>query len=146
VATWIAVTILLFAGLILLGMGELPARPLQMGLAILYLSCIAFGLGVVIGLLTEFIPSVAGIMMIPNRFLYFASGVFYLPESMPPAARDVMLWIPVTHGITLFRMGYFEFYDGPTYDGDYLAYWAVGALLAAFIAERIARRPIRNLA
>jgi capsular polysaccharide transport system permease protein len=145
-ATWVAVTFILFGSFIMLGHGGLPARPLLMGLAILSLFCIGFGVGVVIGLLTEFVPSLGGLMSIPQRFLYFASGVFYLPESMPPSIREIMLWIPMTHGITLFRMGYYQFYDGSTFDGPYLFYWAAGSLLAAFVAERIARRPIRNLA
>jgi capsular polysaccharide transport system permease protein len=145
-ATWIAVTFLLFGGLIILDHGDLPHRPLYMLLAILSLFCMGFGIGVVIGLLQEFMPSLAGVMAIPNRLLYFASGVFYLPESMPPAARDVIDWIPMTHAITLFRKGYYEFYDAPLLDGDYIVYWAVGCLLAAFVAERIARRPIRNIA
>jgi capsular polysaccharide transport system permease protein len=145
-ATWVIVTFLLFGGLYLMGQGELPHRPLLLGAAILSLFCIGFGGGVVVGLLSEFLPSVRGLMSIPQRFLYFASGVFYLPESMPPPIRDVIDWIPMAHAITLFRAGYFEFYDAPLLDVRYLFYWSVGSLLAAFVAERIARRPIRNLA
>lgn len=145
-ATWVTVTFIIFGGLIMLGQGEMPHSPLDMVAAILALFCIGFGFGMVIGLLSEFVASLRGLMSVPQRFLYFASGVFYLPESMPPAVRDVMDWIPMTHAITLFRAGYFEFYDAPLLDVNYLLYWSVGSLLAAFIAERLARRPIRNLA
>lgn len=64
---------------------------------------------------------------------------------MPPAARSVLEWNPVLHGITLFRMGYYHLYDSHMFDGLYLWGWVVGSILLALVVERVARKPLRNM-
>jgi capsular polysaccharide transport system permease protein len=71
--------------------------------------------------------------------------VFLLPDSMPPAARDIIAWNPVLHGITLYREGYYRMYDSHMLDVAYLWKFVVALLLIAFVAERMARRPLRNI-
>jgi capsular polysaccharide transport system permease protein len=144
-ATWIVVTTILIGGFIALGYGPAPRSVLMMLAAIVALFAIGFGFGTVVGIVTEFVPSVANIMRAPQRLLYFASGIFFLPEMVPPAFRDIIVWNPLLHGITLFRMGYYEYYDSFTYDGDDLWGWALGCVFFAFVAERIARKPLRAL-
>ena len=144
-ATGLTVMFILFPLLIGLDHGDLPKSPLLMLLAYFLLSLIGFGCGMVVGIVAQFLPSMGKLMGVPLRFLYFMSGIFYLPNSMPPFVRDIISWNPVLHGITLFRMGYYPMYESHLFDMRYLCGWAVGAVLTAFIVERIARRPIRNI-
>lgn len=144
-ATWIAVTIILIGALVAVGEGTLPRSPVTMLWAILALAAIGFGVGVCLGILGEFIPSISSVLSLPMRFLYFLSGVFYLPDQMPPVARAVLEWNPVVHGITLFRMGYYPLYDSHMFDPVYLLGWAICSLLMAFAVERVARKPLRNM-
>jgi capsular polysaccharide transport system permease protein len=80
------------------------------------------------------------------RLLYFASGIFYLPDSMPPAIRDIIAWNPVLHGVTLLREGYYRGYESHLLDLRYLLFWAVGSVLCGLVVEKIARKPLRSLA
>lgn len=144
--TWLAVIFILFGALILVGPGHFPSSIVTMLVAILALFAIGFGLGVVLGILAEFVPSVTNVMTVPLRLLYFLSGVFFLPDTMPPAIRDVLSWNPVLHGIALFREGYYHSYESHVLDLNYLGGWALGAVLVALVAEKIARKPIRSLA
>jgi len=144
-ATWLVVSAILIGGLIAFGYGAAPRSILMMLSAIMALFAIGFGFGTFLGILTEFIPSLANILRVPTRILYFASGIFYLPEMMIPAVRDIIVWNPILHGITLFRMGYYEYYDSFTFDRNYLLIWVVGCLLLALVSERIARKPLRAI-
>jgi capsular polysaccharide transport system permease protein len=91
-----------------------------------------------------FIPSVANVMRIPLRILYFASGAFFLPDAMPPVIRNVIEWNPVLHGITLFRHGYYPRYDSHMLDTQYLFIWSIGCVLAALVVVRATQKPLRS--
>jgi capsular polysaccharide transport system permease protein len=43
---------------------------------------------------------------------YGLSGVFFVPEGMPPSVYSAMLWNPVTNGIMLLRSAYYPDYGG----------------------------------
>jgi capsular polysaccharide transport system permease protein len=144
--TWVASTFIIIGSLIALDFGPLPRSVATMAVAILALFAIGFGAGTTLGILGQFYPSLDHILKIPNRVLYFTSGVFFLPEILPPTAREVIDWNPVMHGITLFREGYYPGYDSNMLDVDYLFGWSVGAVLVAFAAERLSRRSIRSIA
>ncbi len=144
-ATWIVVMVLLIGALIMLGHGSLPHAPLLMLEAVAALFCIGFALGMCVGLLVTFVPSAGTFLSWPFRILYFISGVFLLPDNMPPMVRDIIVWNPVLHAIALFREGYYAMYDSHMLDVAYLWKFAVALLLIAFVAERMARRPIRNV-
>ncbi len=144
-ATWLLATFLILGGLIFLDYGPMPRDILVMLLAIVELFAIGFGAGTVIGVIAQFVPAIGSILKFPLRMLYFVSGVFYLPESMVPAFRDVIAWNPVMHGISLFREGYYKFYDSNMLDREYLAYWAISCVLAALLTTRVAQKPLRSL-
>jgi capsular polysaccharide transport system permease protein len=143
--TWVTVTMVIIGLLIAVGAGYYPHDALAMVAAILALFCIAFGTGMTIGILAEFFPALGNLLAVPNRLLYFVSGIFFLPDAMPPSVREILAWNPVLHGITLFREGYYWMYDSNILDIDYLFGWAIGSVLVAFTVERAFRRSIRNL-
>ena len=105
-------------------------------------SGVSLGVGTVIGIVSQFFPSLDNLLTIPFRLLYFTSGVFHLPEALPPAVRDVLAWNPVLHGITLFRMGYYGNYDSHLLSFGYLIGWCVVSVLLAFLIERVLRKPL----
>jgi capsular polysaccharide transport system permease protein len=145
-ATWLAVLVMIFGGMLLLGYGYVPHGILDMLAAIAALFAIAFGVGVTLGIVSEFLPSIGNLMRAPMMLLYFISGAFFLPDALPPAIRDIIYWNPVLHAITLFREGYYPGYESHFLDLRYLAAWALGSIVVALIVERIARKPIRNIA
>ncbi len=144
-ATWVAVMIIIFSAAFILGVGDAPRSIVKMLAAVTLLFAIGFGVGLSLGIISEFVPSVGSIMKAPMLLLYFCSGLFFLPDALPPAFRDVLYWNPVLHGIVLFREGYYHGYESHMFDLAYLVGWALGAVLVALVLERIARKPIRNL-
>lgn len=145
-ATWVVVMIIIFGTAMLLGYGHVPNSILKMLTAISALFAVGFSMGICLGILGEFWPSVNNLLNLPMRLLYFASGLFFLPDTLPPGIRSIFYWNPVLHGITLFREGYYRGYQSHILDLNYLAGWALGSMLLAAVVVRIARRPIRNLA
>jgi capsular polysaccharide transport system permease protein len=99
----------------------------------------------VLGIVSQFVPAIRSFVRLPMRLLYFLSGVFYLPDMLPPFARDILWWNPILHAIALFREGYYEVYDSIILDVNYLFAWALASLLVAFSVQRAARRALRSL-
>lgn len=145
-ATWMAVTIIILGTLILLGYGPWPSSIMTMLVAVALMFGIGFGVGVSFGILTQFVPSIEGLTKLPYRVLYFTSAIFYLPDSMPPAIRDVLYWNPLLHGITLLRVGYYPGYESGILDVNYLMSWCIGSVLVAFVAERMTRKSLLSRA
>ena len=145
-ATWLTVTFLILGGLILFGVAPLPHDIPKILGAILALFAIGFGAGIVVGILSEFWATFGSLMSVPLRLLYFTSALFFLPDAIPSAMRDILAWNPVLHGITLFREGYYQGYDSHMLDEGYLIVWAIGSVLCGLVVEKIARKPLRRLA
>jgi capsular polysaccharide transport system permease protein len=58
----------------------------------------------------------------PTTFVLFAlSGMFFMLETMPPAVRTVLLWIPTVNCVELIREGYFGSGHTFYYDLPYVA-------------------------
>ena len=140
--TWVTVTFIILGSLILSGLDPAPHSVLTMVGALVMLFGIGFGVGTIVGILAQLFPSFDNLLSIPFRLLYFTSGVFYLPDTLPPAARDVLVWNPVLQGITLFRMGYYGNYDSHLLDMKYLVIWSAVSVLLAFLVERLTRKAL----
>jgi capsular polysaccharide transport system permease protein len=141
-ATWVSVSFIILGALILSGLDPAPHSILMMVSAVFLLFGIGFGVGVLIGIVAQFLPSLDNLISVPLRMLYFTSGVFFLPDALPPGARDILAWNPVLQGITLFRMGYYGNYDSHMLDLKYLIIWSAMSLLAAFVVERLTRKAL----
>jgi capsular polysaccharide transport system permease protein len=141
-STWVAVSFIILTSLVVFAGDPLPNSVPTIILALLLLFGIALGVGTVIGIVSQFYPSVDNLLTIPLKLLYFTSGVFYLPEALPPAARDFLAWNPVLHGITLFRMGYYGNYDSHLLSFGYLVGWSIVAVFCAFLIERTLRKAL----
>ena len=140
--TWVSATLIILGGLILSGLDPMPHSILTMVSALFLLFGIAFGVGLIVGVASQFFPSLDNLLSVPFRLLYFLSGVFYLPDALPPAMRDVLAWNPVLQGITLFRMGYYGNYDSHMLSMNYLITWSAVCVLMAFLVERLTRKAL----
>lgn len=73
----------------------------------------------------------------PASYLLFPlSGAAFLVSSLPPAARDVVLWIPMVHGVEIIREGFFGSKIRAIYDVGYVVTCALVLSVAALIAVR----------
>lgn len=79
---------------------------------------------------------------IATRPLFFASGVFFLPDTMSPLLRDVVMWNPLTHVICAIRAGFYPLYEARLVSPAYV--YAIG-LTCIFWGLLLLRRHTRFL-
>ncbi len=79
----------------------------------------------------------------PTTYLLIpASGMLFLLEWLPPSARDVLKWLPLTQILDLARMGEFNSVDGQYVDGLYLVAVCALLTLTGLASLRLIRRRV----
>lgn len=78
--------------------------------AVALASLLALGIGTLNSVLSGLFPVWINIWKIVTRPLMIASAVIYIPEDLPQAARDVLVWNPLVHLTGMFRTGIFTTY------------------------------------
>jgi capsular polysaccharide transport system permease protein len=139
VATCVMAAFLLLGALIVIGGEPLPRRPEVMAAAALLLVLLGFGHGALNAVIGDLVPSWRTIEPMLARPLFVLSGVFFVPDRMPPRLVEVLAWNPVLHGIELVRLGYYPDYRSPTASVMYLVVWALGLTVVGLAAERALR-------
>ncbi|CCM72320.1 MULTISPECIES: ABC transporter permease [Sinorhizobium] len=81
---------------------------------------------------------------IATRPLLLISGVFFLPDSIPPPFRDVLLYNPICHIIMLFRTAFYPQYRAIGLDPGYVAQVAIVIFVSGLIVFTFSRRTLRN--
>lgn len=125
----------LLVSVILLGVTLLIIRDSVTLDYIAFLRCIGMviAIGVGIGLVNCFLTSVLPIWQflwaVVNRPLFLVSGVMFLVDDMPEQVRDYMLYLPMTHFISMSRSGFYSSYD-PVYVSESYVYGVSLALIA----------------
>ncbi len=138
-ATELIVGMVIFSMAGLLGAQGMPSDPLTTGAAVLLLWLLATGIGCVNVVVVGLFPSYETFYAALTRLLYFASGIYYTPITMPPVFREWLVWNPVLQGIEMFRSGFYHQYDPHWLDVNYLVLWAVGSIAMGFALERALR-------
>ncbi|ADH89058.1 ABC-2 type transporter [Ancylobacter novellus DSM 506] len=138
--TLLFVAVLLFTFIYATGVKEaIPIRPLLAieGFAATAFLAIAFGL--INGVIGAFFRLWAVFYGVASRSLIFLSGVFFVPDFMPPPVRAVLAWNPLLHGLEWFRSGFYLTYPTLTLDKGYILGFAVVSLLIGLALERVFR-------
>jgi ABC-type polysaccharide/polyol phosphate export permease len=106
---------------IALGWMEPPENVLLVALAWLMLAWFGFSLALLVGALSEQTELVDKIWHPATYLLFPLSGAAFLLDALPPAAQNVLLWLPMVHGAEALRDGYFGSQFTAHYDLAYLA-------------------------
>ncbi len=141
--TYIMVMILLFSAFAVILHLPQPNFLHLLG-AIVSLSLMGLGIGILNAIIIRFIKSWDKIFGILSTALFFASGVFFLVDRMPPQAREFLVWNPVLHGIEWFREGMFTDFVSYSLDRGYLVKCAVLSVVIGLALERSLRRRLRK--
>ncbi|TDK50889.1 ABC transporter permease [Antarcticimicrobium luteum] len=124
--TGILVTILLIAGILAVidsrTVLNLPPAVEAMGLAML----LGLGVGMMNCAIMGLFPLWETIWSIITRPLFIASGVFFLYDTMPPLAQEILWYNPLLHITGLMRTGFYA-----TYTASYVSHvYVLGVSLA----------------
>lgn len=113
------------------------SRVLDAALAIVLMG---FGWGVVVMIFSRIHWTIRLVLPRFSRMLILLSGVFHIPDFMPPDIRAVMSWNPMLHAVTLFRQGFYYSYPSMLLDTHYLALCTALFVLGGLALERVSRR------
>ena len=84
-----------------------PSDVLYMVFAWILMGVFSLGLGVTLGVITSMSELAMRVWKAFSVLLMFSSGAFYFVDSLPKAAQNLVLHIPMVHGTEMFRHGYF---------------------------------------
>jgi ABC-type polysaccharide/polyol phosphate export permease/Flp pilus assembly protein TadD len=138
--TDVVVAMILLAGFAAVGVAAMPDDLWAASIALLAIAALGGGLGFINAVVTVFCRSWEKTYAQVTRVLYFISGIFYVPATMPDWARDMLAWNPLLQAIDWFRSGFFGSYQPHWLDRSYLVILAILALLAGFGLQRGLRR------
>jgi len=122
---------------------EMIEPPQDYGLVILgwlMLSWFALGLSITIGALSAWSHLVERLWHPFSYLLFPLSGAAFMVDWLPPAGREVVLLLPMVHGVEVLREGYFGTAVTTHYD---LSYLALASLLLTFVGVVLARQASR---
>ncbi len=138
--TFIIINFLYYSLLIALGLAKLPAHPERMVLAYAGICLLGFGIGTLNALLYKRNQSWQHIEKLFARPLFFLSGVFYVPSSLPPEAVFVLKWNPILHLVELNRTGYYYNYESEILNIGYPFGIALTLTTIGLFFERFTRK------
>jgi capsular polysaccharide transport system permease protein len=105
---------------------------------------VAIGFGVIHCVMSTMFKWWENVWQIVYRFLYFASGIFYVTSNMPEWLVRILAWNPVMHCIAWYRGGFFDTYSPVWLNRTYPLEFAVALLVVGLTMEIVLRRRLQN--
>lgn len=119
-----------------------PVDPLMVVLGWIMLAWFGAALSLVIGAATAYSEIVERIWH-PTAYLLFPlSGAAFMVDWLPPSAQEVVLLLPMVHGVEMIREGYFGNAVRTHYDVGYMALCCLGLTLVGMYLVRDAGRRV----
>jgi len=143
--TKIVIIAIVAVGLWLWGIGAaIPRDPLECLLALVVISLLGIAVGLLNAVISAFFFAWLYIYAIMIRGWLAFSGVLFVVDRMPPMFREIAVYNPLAHAITLYRTGYYSGYPHSSLDMSYLLS-CTGGLLAFATLSLMATRSWRNI-
>lgn len=139
-ATYAVIMVVVFGGLMQLGMAEFPSSIDKVMEAFAATIFLGFGFGTLNAVIVSLWDSWRHIEKILTRPLFFLSGIFYVPSHLPSAAISFLEWNPVLHCVEWMRDGFYPNYDSTVLDRGYLLGTALALTLLGLAGERFFRQ------
>jgi len=120
----------------------LPGAPLYVIESMALMLMLGIGVSFILAVFCVFFPTLMYLWRAVSIVLMLVSGTYQIADTLPPAIRNVLWWNPVSHGIELFRLGFYPTYPDIFISVSYLTAWACGSLVVGLALERVMRRRI----
>lgn len=105
------------------------------------LAMLGVGAGFLFSSLRPLVPSIQQITSaLFGRPLLLSSGVFFTAESLPAAAREVLLYNPVLHMLELMRSEFFYEFESKYASWNYAISWSVAMMVMGLLCQKALRR------
>jgi ABC-2 type transport system permease protein/capsular polysaccharide transport system permease protein len=140
-------TTISFVGLILVFWGlewlDPPEDVLKVAGAWLMLAWFGAGLALMLGALSGTSELIEKLWHPAAYILFPLSGAAFLVDSLPTAAQDAVLLLPMVHGVEFLRDGYFGSQINARYDLGYMAAWNAGMTIFGLLRIRAIAEKVR---
>lgn len=120
-------------------------RPLEVLAVFACLITLGAGTGIATGVISAVFPTFERIFAAIRRPLYFASGVFFIADTLPPDARAWIGYNPLAHLTEWLRAAFFAGFESSFVDRRYAIACALISVAFGLAAER-AIRPAEKFA
>jgi capsular polysaccharide transport system permease protein len=133
------VTILMIVIAWFVGVDFMPKDVVQAAFAFGAALLLGLGFGLLNGVLAlafKFWPVVVALEII---VLWLSSGVAFVPDALPAAARNALAYNPVLHVVEWMRSAYYEGYGDLILDRGYPIAYGMGTVLLGLLLERAMR-------
>jgi capsular polysaccharide transport system permease protein len=141
--TYLFVGFILFLWLAMTGHGDaVPSHPIRLAAGIATTICFGFGVGLINAIIRIFVlnwSTIFGFLLSP---IFLLSGIWFLPDGVPPPFRGYLLYNPLMHCIMWVRSGYYRSYDPPELDRGYAACVSLLIVAIGLTLLRVMRRKI----
>ncbi|MDP3823582.1 MAG: ABC transporter permease [Burkholderiales bacterium] len=121
---------------------EPPTDLLQVVAGWLMLAWFGASLSLVVGAATAYSEIVERIWHPTSYLLFPLSGAAFMVDWLPPAAQEVVLLLPMVHGVEMIREGYFGNAVRTHYDAGYMALCCLGLTFVGLYLVRDAGRRV----
>lgn len=129
-------------GAISLGLADVPDDPLKVVGGWLMLAWFGASLGITLGTAVAYSDLVDRLWHPASYLLFPLSGAAFMVEWLPPGTRDVVLSLPMVHGVEYVREGFF---GGVVRTHHDLGYMACANLVLSFLGLILMRGAARHL-
>jgi len=94
-------------------------------LAVAWLGIFGIGIGILFAVITNFYETFGKIISFISLPLFFLSGLLYTVDSLPPIAREIILYNPIVHFIEMIHGNYFSVLNTDYVDYEYMIFWTI---------------------
>jgi len=137
---YLVVTVLILLTSVVLGYENIfPVNLMLMLGAWFLLGFLGMGVGLVNLVIIRIIPVWEIIYAPSQRILLFLSGVFFVVDYVHIQVREIVVYNPLSHGITLFRLGYYGNYPHASMNIGYLFLFGFITVFCGLVLERYSR-------
>ncbi len=136
-ATVISVTVILLFAVIAFGIEVQIEYPMQFLGAFCLFYMTGLGLGMSLGALAPFMPSIRQISdQVFGRPLFFTSGLFFTADQIPESIRNILLYNPLLHMTELVRSAFFKTFESTHMDLRYASLFALILLVFGLLMHQ----------
>ena len=133
------VTVIFCLILYILGVDIVPIHSEDALLAIFATVYLAFSIGFIAAVLYKLTRAWAAVQIGLLILMYFTSGAFFMPTSMPQVVQDVIWYNPLLHSVEWLRSAYYDGYGYGMLSRSYLIGFATALLFIGLLSERLVR-------
>jgi capsular polysaccharide transport system permease protein len=121
------------------GIDFMPKDIVQAAFAFGAALLLGLGFGLVNGVLVLAVRFWVLVVAVEIIVLWICSGIAFVPDALPEAARNVLAYNPVLHVVTWMRSAYYEGYGDLILDRGYPIAFGLGAVFLGLLLERAMR-------